>query len=364
MWGIVSHVGATLPGFAILRWQIFVFTALHDDHAAMQSLGLRRLTCSLRQYSTGAALPDGALAARTASAPLAVQLRRRKKFGPIEAGETDANSSGLTPSELARYKRLKALGQIPTGSHGKPMTGLKWIRMVNSRRSRIRGFKLETQTDGSKLVKVVGQRVYLPNIEFKLVRNHTPTGQPYNPYEATFRIVKSITKTDIRSYLDAVYGVKTTYIRTDNYYAPEDRRRGKMAHRSYKRAVVGLVDPFYYPHRVEDMEPEKKKERLEWLDKEFSITPMQELRREEILRQSIGHGSAAFRYNPKVATRRSKILALVAERKLKREQLVDQIAEGIKEKRAKGEPLNYHALAQASKAALTQASIDAATPKV
>ncbi|KAJ2966781.1 hypothetical protein NUW54_g13706 [Trametes sanguinea] len=48
-----------------------------------------------------------------------------------------------------------------------------------------------------------------------MVRNHTPPGQPYNPYEATFRVPQSVTKTDIRSYLLAVYGVQTTYIRTD-----------------------------------------------------------------------------------------------------------------------------------------------------
>ncbi|KAG2011737.1 hypothetical protein CC2G_011822 [Coprinopsis cinerea AmutBmut pab1-1] len=183
----------------------------------LQALGLRRLQCSTRHYST--VLPDGALAARTASTPLAVRLRRRKKLGELGASGTDASETGLTPTEVSRYNRLRALGEIPT-VNGEPMSAEQWIQYVNERRSRIRGFKEVEKEDGSKLVKAVGQRVYLPNVIFKLVRNHTPTGEPYNPYEATFRIPKSITKTDIRSYLAAVYGVQTTYIRTDNYYAP------------------------------------------------------------------------------------------------------------------------------------------------
>ncbi|KAJ6610239.1 hypothetical protein B0H10DRAFT_1681160, partial [Mycena sp. CBHHK59/15] len=101
---------------------------------------------------------------------------------------------------------------------------------------------------------VEGQKIYLPNFVIRLVRNYTPLGQPYNPWQATFRIPKSITKTDMRSYLSAVYGVQTTYIRTDNYRAEISRRpigrstpdkRPGIA--SYKRAVVGLVEPFYYP---------------------------------------------------------------------------------------------------------------------
>ncbi|KAF5338403.1 hypothetical protein D9611_012494 [Ephemerocybe angulata] len=317
----------------------------------MQAFGLRRLACSLRQYSTAPALPEAAQVARTASAPLAVRLRRRNKFGPLQTGQTDADPSGLTPSEVARYNRLKALSKIPLDKAGEPISALQWIRSVNDRRSRIRGFALEKQEDGSQLVKVVGQRVYLPNIEFKLVRNHTLAGEPYNPYEATFRIPKSVTKTDIRSYLDAVYGVKTTYIRTDNYYSPEHRVKGKTPHRSYKRTVVGLVDPFYYPHRLEDMAPEKKEERKKWMETEFSIEAMDALRREEMLRQTIGHGSAAFRATPGAQTRRSHILKLVAERKVNREALVSQVAAEIREKRANGEDVSYEALAKSTKPA-------------
>lgn len=321
----------------------------------MQALRLRRLPCSVRQYSTG--MPDGALAARTTSTPLAIKLRRRKKLGAIVARrETDANEDGLTPSEVQRYNRLRLTGQIPT-LNGEPLSPAEWIRQANERRTRLRGFQKVKEADGKEVVRAVGPRVYLPNIIFKLVRNFTLNGEPYNPYEATFRIPKSVTKTDIRSYLEAVYGVKTTYIRTDNYNTPAPRRgRRPDPNKSYKRAVVGLVEPFYYPHRIEDMTPEQKKEREDWIDAEFATKKVDQDRRAEILRMTIGHGSAAFRFRPENETRRSKILKLVLERKLAREQLVDKYAEEIREKRQQGGPVSYEVLASKSSPPSTKTS--------
>ncbi|TFK29750.1 hypothetical protein FA15DRAFT_663916 [Coprinopsis marcescibilis] len=312
----------------------------------MQALGLRRLPSSVRHYAT---LPHGALAARTASTPLAVRERRSKKSGiTVAPGETDANPTGLTPTEVARYTRLKALGQLPQ-VNGKVISPSQWSRQVNVRRSRIRGFQKATTESGREVVKAVGQRVYLPNIIFKLVRNHTLEGEPYNPYEATFRIPKSITKTDIRSYLDAVYGVKTTYIRTDNYYTPTPPHgRQEKTHKSYKRAVVGLSEPFYYPHRLEDMPTEAKQKREQWIEQEFAIKKIEQDRREEILRKTLGHGSAAFRFRPENATKRSHILRLVTDRKLAREQLVSKYAKDIQEKRAEGADVDYQLLAKSS----------------
>lgn len=321
----------------------------------MQALGLRRLPCSIRQYSTG--LSDGALAARTASTPMAIKLRRRKKLGAIVARqETDANEDGLTPSEVQRYNRLRVTGQIPK-VNGEPLAPAEWIRRANEHRTRLRGFQKVKEADGKEVIRAVGPRVYLPNIIFKLVRNHTANGEPYNPYEATFRIPKSVTKTDIRSYLEAVYGVKTTYIRTDNYNTPAPKRgRRPEAHRSYKRAVVGLVDPFYYPHRMEDMTPEQRKERETWIENEFATTKVNQDRKAEILRMTIGHGSAAFRFRPENETRRSRILKLVLEKKLAREQLVDQHAQEIREKRQQGGPVNYEVLAAKLSPPSTEAS--------
>jgi large subunit ribosomal protein L23 len=127
-----------------------------------------------------------------------------------------------------------------------------------------------TPLRGIREDQVVGTRVYLPNIIFRMVRNNTKPGEPYNPYQATFRVPLSLTKYDIKAYLLAVYGVKTTFIRTDIRrgapLSPSQRATDKMVghHRqekiTYKRAVVGLVEPFYFPQAIEDMHVEDKRQ--------------------------------------------------------------------------------------------------------
>ncbi|EIW71189.1 hypothetical protein TREMEDRAFT_24146, partial [Tremella mesenterica DSM 1558] len=96
-------------------------------------------------------------------------------------------------------------------------------------------------------------RIYLPNIQIRMMRNHTPSGEPYDPFIATFRIPPSMTKTDLRSYLMAVYNLPVTFIRTDLYSAPVTRIwpgkivKGGGSKKNYKRAIVGLLEPFHYP---------------------------------------------------------------------------------------------------------------------
>ncbi|KAJ3510494.1 hypothetical protein NLJ89_g4633 [Agrocybe chaxingu] len=178
----------------------------------------------------------------------------------------------------------------------------------------------------------------------RLVRNHTPPGQPYNPYEATFRIPQSVTKTDVRSLLQAVYGINTTYIRTDNYISPWYRTTQgfqRRSYKTYKRAVVGLVDPFYYPLRLEDMEPEKRREREEWLEKNFNIQHARNLRKQELLRMTMGEGKASFKLNAPYATKRSHIIRIVNERRAQRETMVSNAVEEIRSLREKGEEVDY-----------------------
>jgi large subunit ribosomal protein L23 len=249
--------------------------------------------------------------------------------------ETEARD-GITPSDYARYLRRRDEGSIKEVD-GKPISAKEWAEQQNTRRSRLRGVHLSTNEQGQSQSQVIGQPIYLPNIVFRLVRNYTPPGEPYNPYEATFRVPHSVTKTDIRSYLLAVYGVKTTYIRTDNYFAPvPDRLKEKKTYKSYKRAVVGLVDPFYYPHRLEDMEEDKRAEREEWIEQNFQIQQNRRLRKLELLRITQGTVLKA-----PYATKRSHILRLVAERKQKREGLVSQIAGEWKDMRKRREKITW-----------------------
>jgi hypothetical protein len=149
--------------------------------------------------------------------------------------------------------------------------------------------KSDDQTSAGPDLMGVGRKVYLPNIIFRLMPNHTPKGEPYNPYEATFRIPQSVTKTDVRSYLRAMYGLQITYIRTDNYFSPIVRRphqpKGRhVSRRTFKRAVVGLVSPFVFPEMMEDMALTERESRQKYLNETFYLDFLLKDRREAQVR--------------------------------------------------------------------------------
>src|SRR6266404_7393821 len=136
-----------------------------------------------RCYSTIDAAAAAA-AARTASTPRAVRLRRSRKRADVASGESDTLPSGLTPTEFTRYQRALAKGELLRPDGTEPTEG-EWLEKLNSRRSRFRGTREVVTSSGESETQVVGEKVYLPNILFRLVPNFTPTGKPYNPYEAT-----------------------------------------------------------------------------------------------------------------------------------------------------------------------------------
>ncbi|KAH7926416.1 hypothetical protein BV22DRAFT_1087063 [Leucogyrophana mollusca] len=278
----------------------------------MQSLTrvFRRLYATKPPERAATALSEVAAVAREASTPLAVRERRLRKRPSLKPPP----GSDLTATEFSRYQRALAKGDL-LGHHGKDLSEAEWLDALNERRMRLRGVK-QVDNEGEKELRVVGQKVYLPNIIFRMVRNHTPKDQPYNPYEATFRIPQSVTKTDIRSYLSSVYGVKTTYIRTANYVSPLYRSptgsRETRAYRTYKRAVVGLVDPFYYPQAMEDMDKKERQERQDWLEEKFALGALTRWRRYELLRVT-QQGSKTWRFTGHL--RRDKILKEVARRR-------------------------------------------------
>ena len=291
-----------------------------------------------RLYSS---LPDIAASARTASTPRAVRLRRLRKRPELAAVDTDATAAGLTPTEFARYRRGLSKGELVTPD-GKELSESEWLTKLNHRRMRIRGTKAVKNEDGTTQTQVVGQKVYLPNIIFRMVRNYTPPGKPYNPYEATFRVSQSVTKTDVRSYLAAVYGVQTTYIRTDNYLSPYKRTHAgwDRKRKEYKRAVVGLVEPFYYPQAIEDMPRVEREHRQKWLEVKFLVKDLKEMRTWELLRMSKkrskdwhwkkgedGHYTA----------QRGKIIAAVAAQRARREQFLLETKERMTQFRMTGE---------------------------
>jgi large subunit ribosomal protein L23 len=286
-----------------------------------------------RSYST---LPEAANAARTASTPHAVRLRRARKT-PTTDAESDALPSGLTPTEFARYQRSLTKGELLRPDGTEP-TEAEWLAKLNSRRSRLRGTREVVTPSGAKETRVVGEKVYLPNIIFRLVPNFTQPGKAYNPYEATFRIPQSVTKTDVRAYLAAVYGVQTTYIRTDNYFAPVRRAwngawvRAGRSYRTYKRAVVGLVEPFYYPMMPEDMSKADREAREQSLDQLYHIRARKDLLKAQLLRIT-RKNSAGWVWRGDLTTRRGTILKKIAEQRALREQFIQVTKERMRDAR-------------------------------
>ncbi|KAI1786806.1 hypothetical protein LXA43DRAFT_751605 [Ganoderma leucocontextum] len=288
-----------------------------------------------RLYAT---IPDAAAVARTASTPRAVRIRRAKKGLDVEPLQSDATPEGLTPTEFARYQRALAKGEL-LQNDGSNLTEEEWLDRLDAKRSRVRGVR-STVTEESSEPLVVGQKVFLPNIIFKLMRNHTPAGQPYNPYEATFRVPPSVTKTDVRAYLLAAYGVQTTYIRTDNYVSPLRKLRfGRplegVADRTYKRAVVGLVEPFYYPLAEEDMSAEERAERRSFLEERLLVGRRERDMMAYFLRHTRGSDGKGWKWRTGTTASRGNILRIIAERRAEREQAVADVKTRIREDREK-----------------------------
>lgn len=106
-----------------------------------------------------------------------------------------------------------------------------------------------------------GKLVFLPNILVRLVRNTTPPGKPYDAWKATFRVPLNVHKHTVKSYLLAVYGLRTTWIRSMVYRSAltgtnygQQLATGKG--RTFKKIEVGLLEPFVWP----DIPAAKRKE--------------------------------------------------------------------------------------------------------
>ncbi|KAF7356644.1 hypothetical protein MVEN_00998900 [Mycena venus] len=267
--------------------------------------------------------------AQARSRPLAVRLRRAQRY---------AQQIGLPPSTDKKPTRRLELDEFLRRDEERPK---------NIRIPRIRGMTVAYHKGKPYTVKVEGQKVYLPNITFRLMRNYTPPGQPYNPWQATFRIPKNLTKTDIRSYLSAVYGVQTTYIRTDNYSAELGRRPtadSTPSIASYKRAIVGLVEPFYYPLRLEDMEPERRERREAEIEEKLQVKMLQEVQIVDMQNQKAvqlmpKNWASSTYWTKEVNPTRAKILKRAAEKRMRRETLVSQQVDKWRQQRAAGETI-------------------------
>lgn len=264
-----------------------------------------------------ASLPkDPALAARRASTPLQVRIKQEK----LRAERASAGTS-----------HQEQLQKPPFAE-------------IHEKRGRLRGIKRAKETDGSVTEKVVGERIYFPNIVFKMTRNNTPPGKPYNPYEATFRVPLSVTKTDVRSYLSAIYGVDCTYIRTDVYRPARRKRlirrnmRNYETEVSYKRVVIGLVKPFYYPLALEDMDGKERFLRESALEENFNLSLSQKMEREVQVKSlhKVDPSSGWSKRNNNHFSRKH-ILREIWKRKEEREQRLREVVEGMAKLKIEGD---------------------------
>jgi large subunit ribosomal protein L23 len=274
---------------------------------------------------------------------MAVRIRRIKS-------NQDQIKPGLTPSEEDTYGRLKTL----KGPRRDLESPTLWGKMMHERKARIRGLAETIPQDdepgvinigpgmghGDGRVRIVGKRIYLPNFVIQFIRNKTAVNDFYNPYEATFRIPRNLTKNDLRSYLFFVYGVKTTYIRTDNFIAPF-KRQGRLRTKvrapygTFKRAVVGLVDPFYPPGMLEDMSKKERKDMKKNIWENFYISQRATMRERQIQQMRQPFTALNDKKNPYVeglATSRAKIMQKVLERRKEREKMIQKKVEELMKK--------------------------------
>ncbi|KIY68341.1 hypothetical protein CYLTODRAFT_443385 [Cylindrobasidium torrendii FP15055 ss-10] len=258
-------------------------------------------------------------------APLAVRLRR------MEAKDTEMSDDGLNPSQLARYRRLVKIGRISPDK----LTPTAWLERENGRRQRIRGVV------GNK---VTGTPIFLPTSTFGIIPNYTPPGDEYNPNYATFYVPLNFNKPDIRSYLQAVYGVPVTYIRTAVYMnAAPGKRSNRKVIKQYKKAVVGLVEPFYFPHTEATMTEEQREAKQALIEEHFQRDAMNKAQRMAMLEQTM-HKQKETKLKDSILLTRDKIIRKIAERRLERENLVENTVGDWKRKRKAGETIDLAAV--------------------
>lgn len=277
--------------------------------------------------------PSSAGPSRAATAPIAVRRRRAEQPGaqrpsPLLTPESFAYGEQVFPPKLEdQFQEQRAAGNYKgdeesarakflevnaawrsrvRGGHGKARIGDNATSIPDSKAAYFarEGAERDSEDGAEWRNAIVGTKVYLPNIQIRLMRNYTPPGEAYDPTIATFRIPPSMTKTDLRSYLYSVYGLEVTFIRTDNYVAPTHRIAGgrvareKGSKKNYKRAIVGLTEPFHYPDDVEEMragtfggleEGERlAKIREEVLDGEYVLKDVEEYRKAQKMKMYKG----------------------------------------------------------------------------
>lgn len=171
------------------------------------------------------------------------------------------------PSQSQDSAAIPASSSESPQSHGQVRSLLEQRPQVKKRPHRERG---PNPGLGARVPKApspeLSQQVWLPNLKIVLCRNG-PAHQD-DPYTATFRVPMALSKPDIVSFLTQVYGLEITGIRTLIYrgevikmpHPGYTSRKGPFRSPGYKKAIVQMTKPFWYPEA-----PSK-----EWLEDTYS----------------------------------------------------------------------------------------------
>lgn len=88
---------------------------------------------------------------------------------------------------------------------------------------------------------LAGISYFFPNIIFTMIRSHHP------PHQAVFRVPVHLNKIDIKNYLEAMYKVNVTDVRTMVYSAYTSVLMRERIHARYKKAIVSMKEDFVFP---------------------------------------------------------------------------------------------------------------------
>jgi len=109
---------------------------------------------------------------------------------------------------------------------------------------------------------------------------------------------------------------------------------------TYKRAVVGLLHPFYYPQAVEDMDAAGRAEREKWIEDEFHVKYLQNSYRQQRMQtihaQLEGKKVSLMKF-PEEG--RKKILRKIWERRQEREQTMQTLVGKMQTTRDQGKEI-------------------------
>ncbi|KAJ9112783.1 hypothetical protein QFC20_002110 [Naganishia adeliensis] len=288
---------------------------------------------------------------RVSTQPRAVRERQSTYLAATDKANGEGTTS-LTPSQEIRFQTLRAEGKF---SGDEASARLEFIRNHDAWRSRVRGHRqvlneptLEAATESTEspdtlsspakihsfsdatavppVESLAAQRIYLPNIQIRLMRNHTPPREAYDTSIATFRIPPSMTKNDLPRV-----GTQGSL------------QRIKGSEKTYKRAVVGLLEPFHYPDDVAELDAlidspatdaeaelrrsraiEGKKKREEWMSAQFMSDLQVSQRKRSMMKLAKG-----WRWRGQTHDNSGNIVREIMKRRQERENAIADVVKGF-----------------------------------